>query len=202
MSFCTYCTSEVSAFPVFGFDSFYRFSCLDAFFTVFIVLIFSVGFASTQSAYRDTGFLARQASLDFAILMLHACLVGAGKLPTDIALYEVDSLLPVVRLDYGGEHDEGRFNDLVCDGIVWVNNGEADVPMVGFVWNFRCRPIWFVSENYVFEEWVGVFDFLQELFLGPELAHVHSVTIEFFIRDCPTWDLSIDQFVPNCWFGK
>ena len=134
--------------------------------------------------------------------MLHARFMGARELPTDVALYEINSLLPVICLDHSGKHDEGGFNDLVCDGIVWVNNGEADVPMVSFVWDFRRRPIWFVSENYVFEEWVGVFDFLQELFFGPELAHIHSVAIEFFIRDCPTWDLSVDQFVPNCWFGK
>ena len=202
MSFRTHCASEVGTFPIFGFDGFNRFSSLDAMFAILVVLVFSVGFASTESANRDTRFLARQTSLDFAILVLHACFMGASELPADVALNEVDSLLPVVRLDYGGKHDERRFDDLVCDGIVWVNDGEADVPMVSFVWNFHGRPIWFISENHVFEEWVGVFDFFQELFFGPELAHVHSVAVEFFVRDRPAWDLSIDQFVPNCRFGK
>ena len=202
MSFCTYRASEMGAFPVLGFDGFNSFSCLNALFAVLVVLVFPMGFASAKSAYRDTRLFARQASLDFAILMLHARFVGASKLPTDVALYEVDSLLPVVRLDYSGKHDEGGFNDLVCDGIIWVNDGEADVPMIGFVWDFRGRPIWFVCKDYVFEKWVGVLDFFQELFFGPELAHVHSVTVEFFVRDRPAWNLSVDQFVPDCRFGE
>ena len=202
VSFRAYCASEMGAFPVSGFDGFNSFTCLDALFAVLVVLIFSVGFASTQSAHRDARFFARQTSLNFAILVLHARFVRASELPANVALNEVDSLFPVICFDYGGKHDEGRFNDLICDGIVWVNDGEADVPVVRFIWNFRGRPIWFVCENYIFEEWVGVFDLFQELFFGPELAHVHSVTVEFFIRDRPTWDLSVDQFVPNCWFGK
>ena len=177
MSFCAYCTSKMGAFPVFRFDGFNRFSCLDALFAILVVLVFPVGFASTQSAYRDTRFFARQTSLDFAILVLHAHFVGASELPTDVALNEIDSLFPVICYDHSGKHDEVGFHDLVCDGIVWVNNGEANVPMVSFVWDFRSRPVWFVCENYVFEEGVRVFDFFQELFLGPELAHVHSITI-------------------------
>ena len=100
-----------------------------------------------------------------------------------------DTFLPVVCLDYGGKHDEVRFNNLVCDGVVWVNNGEADVPMVGFVWNFRSRPIWFVCENYVSEEGVRVLDFLQKLFLGPKLAHVHSVAVDGEAPDLPFFPL-------------
>ena len=134
--------------------------------------------------------------------MLHACFVGARELPTDVALYEVDSLFPVIRLDHGGKHNEVGFNDLVCDRIIWIDDGEANVPMIGFIWNFRSRPIWFICENHVFEEGVRVFDFFQELFLGPELAHVHGITVEFFIRDCPAWDLPVNQFVPDCRFGK
>ena len=152
MSFRTHCASKVGTFPVFGFDGFNCLSGLDALFAILVVLVFPVGFASAQSAYRDTRFFARQTSLDFAILVLHARFVRTSELPANVALNEIDSLFPVVCLDYGGKHDEGGFNDLVCDGVIWVNDGEADVPMVSFIWNFRGRPIWFVCENYIFEE--------------------------------------------------
>ena len=134
--------------------------------------------------------------------MLHASLVGACELPANIALYEVDSLLPVICFNHSGKHDKGRFDDQVCDGIVWVDDGEADVPVVSFIWDFRSCPVWFVCEGYIFEEGVRIFDLFQELVLGPQLAHVHGITIELFVSDCSTWDLSVDQFVPNHWFGK
>ena len=134
--------------------------------------------------------------------MLHARFVRASELPADVALNEIDSLFPVICLDYGGKHDEGGFHDLVCNGIVWVDNGEAYVPVVCFIWDFRGCPIWFVCESHVLEERVRVFDFLQKLFFGPELAHVHCITVEFLVRDRSAWDLSVDQFVPDCWFGK
>ena len=202
MSFCAHCASKVSTFPIFRFDGFNRLSGLDALFAVFVVLVFSVGFATTQSAHRDTGLFARQTSLDFAILVLHACFVRASELPADVALNEIDSLFPVICLDYGCKHNEGGFHDLICDGIVWVDNGEADVPVVCFVWDFRSCPIRFVCEGYVLEERVGVLDFFQELFFGPELAHVHGIAVEFFVRDRPAWNLSVDQFVPDCRLGK
>ena len=128
--------------------------------------------------------------------------MGACELPANVALNEVDSLFPVVCFDYGGKHDEVGFNDLVCDRVVWVDNGETDVPVVSFIWNFCSCPIWFVCKCDILEEGVGILDFFQELFLGPELAHVHGVTVELFISDRPAWNLSVHQFVPNCRFGK
>ena len=106
MSFCTYCTTKVGTFPVFGFDGFNCFSRLDALFTVFIVLVFLVRFAPTQSADRDTGFPAGFTSFGFSILMLHACFVRSRELPADVALNKIDSLFPVVCSNYSGEHDE------------------------------------------------------------------------------------------------
>ena len=134
--------------------------------------------------------------------MLHTSFVRARELPADVALNEVDSLFPVICFDYGGKHDEGGFNDLVCNGVVGVNDSETNVPVVSFVRNFRSCPIWFVCESYISEEGVGVFDFFQKLFFGPELAHVHGIAVEFFIRDRPAWDLSVDQFVPDCRLGE
>ena len=134
--------------------------------------------------------------------MLHARFVRTGELPADVALDKVDSFFPVICFDNGGKHDEGGFDDLISDRVVWVDNGEANVPMVRFVWNFRSRPIWFICKGHVFEEGVGVLDFFQELFFGPELTHVHGIAVEFFIGDRSTQDLSEDQFVPDCRFGK
>ena len=62
--------------------------------------------------------------------MLHARLVGARELPADVALYKIDSFFPVICLDHSGEHYEVGFNDLVCNGVIWINNSEADIPMV------------------------------------------------------------------------
>ena len=98
----------------------------------------------------------------------------------------------MIRFNHGGKHDEVRFDDLVCDRVVWVDDGETDVPMISFVWNFRSCPVWFVCKSYAFEEGVGVLDFFQKLFLGPKLAHVHGITVEFFVGDRPAWNLSID----------
>ena len=128
--------------------------------------------------------------------------MGACELPADITLNEVDSLFPVVCFDYGGKHDEGGFNDLIRDGVIWVDNGETDVPVISFVWDFRSCPIWLVCKGNIFEEGMRVLDFFQELFFGPELAHVHGVTVEFFVHDRSAWNLSVDQFVPNCRFGE
>ena len=154
MSFCAYCASKIGAFPILRFDSLYRFSCLDALFAIFVVLVFSVGFASTHSADQDTQFFTCYTSFGFFVLMLHACLVGTSELPTDVALYKVNPLFPVVRRDYGGKHDEAGCDDLVCNRVVWVDNGEADVPVICVVWYFCSCPVWLVCESDIIEEGV------------------------------------------------
>ena len=134
--------------------------------------------------------------------MLHASFVRAHELPADVTLYEVDSLFPVICDYYGGKHDEVGFDNLVCNGIIGVNNGETDVPVICVVWYFCGCPVWFVGKGYIFEEGVGFPDFLQECFLGPKLTQVHSIAVEFFVGDCPAWNLSVYKFVPYCRFGK
>ena len=47
MAFCAHCAPKVGTFPIFGFDGLNRLSSLDALFAILIVLVFSVGFAST-----------------------------------------------------------------------------------------------------------------------------------------------------------
>ena len=106
MWFRANCAFEVGTDPVFRLDLFHRFSSLNAVIARLVVFGFEVFPTSAKSAYRRTGFLACKTSFCSSVLMLHTRFVLAGELPTEVALLEVDSFLPMVWGDEGREHDD------------------------------------------------------------------------------------------------
>ena len=202
MWFCANCAFEVGTDPVFRLDLFHRLSGLNAIIAGLVVFSLEMFPASTESAYWGTRFFACKTSFHSSVLVLHTRFVLAGELPAKVALLEVDSFLPMVRCNKGREHDDLGPDNFLGDGIVRVHDGEAQVPGVGFVWDFSRGPIRVECEFGILEEWVRVLDFLEESLFRPGGIFSHSVSIYFRFSDHSARNLSIDDFVPDGGFGE
>ena len=86
--------------------------------------------------------------------MLHTRFVLSSELPTEITLLEVDSLLPVIRGNESGKHDDLRSDDFLGDGIVRVHDSEAQVPGVGVMRDVSGGPVGVECKFSILEEWM------------------------------------------------
>ena len=134
--------------------------------------------------------------------MFEADLVWGYKLPASGTLLEVDFLFPVVRSDTSRKHNDGGVDNLVRNGIVGIDDGEGEIVSEGIVRDVGRGPVRGVREFGVCKEGVGIFDFLKKTFFAPRGVIDHIVSVEGFHRVSTAWDVTVNDFVPNCWFGR
>lgn len=110
--------------------------------------------------------------------------VSRTKLKATRALSEVDFLLPTLGADPGGKHDDFRLSKGVCDGTVWVFNGEDKVGCVRVErYVFHC-PVRELSKVGRVEKGVRGLYFIKENILGPGLVGGHLVAIVSLRGNC------------------